>query len=142
MMTTENLKSTLSVFMELIWNNGDFRQIEKYVALAYEIKHDPGDPWEGQVLGIERFKERVLYSRNAFPDLRFDIQEMIAEKDRVVSSWIMSGTHSGDLPQLPATGRTFSITGMTIYYFAAGKVCGHWQAYDRLGFLGQIGFLG
>ena len=128
--------------MERVWNNGDFSQIETLVAAAYEIKHDPDDPWEGQVIGIDVFKERVLYSRNAFPDLRFDIQEMIAEDDKVVSSWIMSGTHLGDLPQLPATAKPFAISGMTIYYFAAGKVCGHWQAYDRLGFLGQIGFLG
>ncbi len=52
--------------MELIWNHADLRQIDKYGAPAYEIKHDPGDPWEGQVLGIERFKERVQYSRNAW----------------------------------------------------------------------------
>lgn len=35
-----------------------------------------------------------------------------------------------------------AIPGMTIYYFSAGKICGHWQAFDRLGFLSQIGFMG
>jgi steroid delta-isomerase-like uncharacterized protein len=141
-MTSGNLKATLSAFMERMWNNGDFSQIETYVAAEYEIKSDPGDPWEGQVINHDVFKERVLYSRNAFPDLRFEIQEMIEEQEKVVSSWIMSGTHLGDLPQLPASGKPFSFTGVTIYYFKAGKVCGHWQAYDRLGFLAQMGFLG
>ena len=128
--------------MERIWNNGNLNQIERYVAAEYEIKSDPGDPWEGHTINLDVFKERVLYSRNAFPDLHFEIQEMTEEDEKVVSSWSMSGTHLGDLPQLPATGKTFSVTGMTIYYFQSGKVSGHWQAYDRLGFLGQMGFLG
>lgn len=141
-MTARSHQATLSLFMERVWNEGDFREIEDCVAPEYEIKHDPGDAWEGQVLNLETFKERVMYSRNAFPDLRFAIQEMIADNNKVAVSWIMSGTHLGDLAQFPATGRSFSISGMTIYYFAAGKVCGHWQAYDRLGFLAQIGAMG
>jgi len=126
--------------MDQVWNQGNYDQIPKFVAPQYEIKNDPGDQWNGQVIDNETFKERVAYSRNAFPDLNFTIQEMVAEDDRVAASWIMSGTHMGDLPQLPATGRKFSITGITIYYFEDGKVSGHWQAFDQLGFLSQIQF--
>lgn len=128
--------------MEEVWNHGDFGRLDTFVAAAYEIRNDPGDPWEGQVIDRDTFKQRVLYSRNAFPDLRFDIQEMVEEAQTVVVSWTMSGTHLGDLPDLPATGKSFSVTGITVYYFEAGKVCGHWQAYDRLGFLAQVGYLG
>jgi len=140
-MKNRDLKATLSAFMEHLWNKGDFSQIATYVAAEYAIKSDPGDPWDGQVIDHAGFKERVLFSRNAFPDLRFDLEELIAEGDRVVASWIMSGTHLGDLPGLPATGKPFAIRGMTIYYFKGDKVCGHWQAYDRLGFLAQMGVL-
>lgn len=140
-MTNKNLKPVLSMFIKRIWNEGDFACIEDYVAPTYEIKSDPGDPWEGQHINYEDFQERVLYSRNAFPDLRFEIQEMIEGNEQVAASWIMSGTHIGDLPQLPGSGRSFSITGITLYYFEDGKVCGHWQAYDRLGFLTQMGYL-
>lgn len=128
--------------MDQVWNSGNFDQIEDFVAPRYEIKNDPGDPWDGQSLTITAFKERVLYSRNAFPDLHFEIQEMIGENDKVVVSWIMSGTHTGDLPQMPATGKSFSISGITIYYFEDGKLCGHTQAFDRLGFLSQMAFFG
>ena len=139
-MTSSNLKSTLRTFMEQVWNNGNFSQIEAFVAPRYEIKNDPGDPWDGQTLTITTFKERVLYSRNAFPDLHFEIQEMIEEQGKVAVSWLMSGTHKGDLPQLPATGKSFSISGITLYYFEGGKLCGHTQAFDRLGFLSQMEF--
>lgn len=140
-MTSENLKSILRAFMEQVWNNGNLSRIEDYVAPMYKIKHDPGDPWDGQILNIDIFKERVLYSRNAMPDLKFEIQEMIGENEKVAVSWIMSGTHKGDLPQLSASGKPFLISGITLYDFEEGKVCGHWQAFDRLGFLAQIGYL-
>ena len=142
-MTNSTLKSTLQTFMGTIWNTGDFSQLEQYVSQQYTIKHDPGDAWEGQTLDHATFQQRVMYSRNAFPDLNFDIQEMVGEGNRVVAFWIMSGTHQGDLDNIPATGRQFSISGMTIYDFDdAGKVCGHTQAYDRLGFIGQMGLMG
>jgi predicted ester cyclase len=51
----------------------------------------------------------------------------------------MSGTHRGDLPQLPATGRFFSISGMTFYEFRDQKLCGHTQSFDQFGFLKQMG---
>lgn len=137
-----SLKTTLSNFMDNIWNAGDYSKVEHYVAPEYTIKHDPGDAWDGQTLDHATFIERVGYSRNAFPDLNFAIQEMIEEGDKVVASWVMSGTHKGDLDNIPATGKPFSITGMTIYYFQDGKICGHWQAYDRLGFIGQMGIMG
>lgn len=142
MIKQQTKKTILTTFMEEIWNQGNFSQLENFVAPTYEIKHDPGDPWEGQILDLDTLQTRVLYSRNAFPDLNFAIQEMVAEADKVVAFWLMSGTHQGDLPNLPATGRSFSISGMTIYYFDEDKVCGHTQAYDRLGFLGQVGFMG
>lgn len=108
-----DLKATLKCFMKEVWNNGDFTNLGDYVARTYEIRHDPGDPWDGKTLDADEFKVRVMYSRNAFPDLHFNLHEMISETDKVAVRWTMSGTHQGDLPQLPATGKQFSITGMT-----------------------------
>jgi steroid delta-isomerase-like uncharacterized protein len=158
-MDEKNLKSVLTTFIKQVWNNGDFTEIENFITKQvwnngdfteienfitpeYEIKNDPGDPWDGQILRIEKYKARVLYSRDAFPDLRFEIRDMIEENGKVVLSWMASGTHDGDLPQLPATGKRFSVSGLTIYYFEGSKICGHTQSFDRLGFLSQIGFLG
>lgn len=139
---TSNLKSILQAFMQHIWNEGDFSLLDTYVSEQYTVRNDPGDAWNGQTLDRQTFQTRVMYSRNAFPNLKFDIQEMVAEDNRVVASWIMSGTHLGDLSNLPATGKSFAISGMTIYYFDGDQVCGHTQAYDRLGFIGQMGIGG
>ena len=139
-MMTQSKKEILSYFMEQIWNQGNFQLVEQLVSPAYTVVEDRGDPWEGQTLDHDIFVQRVRYSRNAFPDLRFDIQHMVEEDDRVAGKWVMSGTHLGDLPQLPATGSTFSIDGMTIYLFEGSQVSGHIQVFDQMAFLMQIGF--
>ena len=128
--------------MSEVWNKGDFNNLRDYLSPTYTIRNDPGDPWDGQTIDQNTFKERVAYSRNAFPDLQFDIQEMIEENKKIAVRWVMSGTHAGDLPQLPATGKCFSVSGMTFYYFEGGKLCAHRQTFDQLGFLSQIGMLG
>ncbi len=140
-MTNQDAKSVLTAFITEIWNEGNFLNLESFVTDPYEIYSDPGDPWNGQALDHATFRQRVAYTRNAFPDVHFDVREAIAEDQRVAIRWMMSGTHTGDLPQLPATRRTFAVEGMTFYYFRDGKICGHRQVLDKLGFLSQIGRL-
>jgi predicted ester cyclase len=60
--------------------------------------------------------------RVAFPDARWTIQELIAEGDRVVSRWTMTGTHAGPLFDLPATGHAVAWTGIDIVRVADGQV--------------------
>src|SRR5438034_8237606 len=73
---TEQNKAILREFMEEVWNKGNLEAADKYIASPYVIHHDPGDQWEGQSLDLPTFKKRVLYSRQAFPDLHFAIQEI------------------------------------------------------------------
>ena len=124
--------------MDDIWNRGDFSDLDQIIAPIYRVLLDPGDAWEGQELDRAEFKKRVLYTRNAFPNIHFDVHEAVENGNCSAIRWTMSGTHQGDLPMLPATNLSFSITGMTFYYFEDGLVSGHRQAFDRLGFLAQI----
>jgi predicted ester cyclase len=72
--------------------------------------------------------------------LKLDIQDFVCEKNKISISWYMSGTQIGDIPDLlPAAGKEISASGLTIYYFSEGKISGHWQVFDRLTFLEQLG---
>jgi steroid delta-isomerase-like uncharacterized protein len=122
----------------VVWNEGDLGAVERLVAYAYTIHSDPGDPWEGQTLDHQTYRQRVLYSRRAFPDLQFTIQDMIVAADRVAVRWDAEGTHQADVAGLVATGRRLRFAGQTIYAVAEGLVSGHWQVIDRLGFLQQL----
>lgn len=75
----------------------------------------------------------------AFPDSRWTIDDMIAEGDRVVTKKTMAGTHTGDLGDMPATGRTVTIQYVDIMRLSQGKIVEHWMCMDQLAFLQQLG---
>ena len=62
-------KKLLSAFIEEVWSQGRVEACDDYIAESYAIRHDPGDPWDGQTLSREGFKERVRLSRAPCPDL-------------------------------------------------------------------------
>ncbi len=130
--------TTVAELYRVVWSNGDYTAIERLIAPQYAIHSDPGDPWEGQVLDRSTYEERVRYSRTAFPDLVFDVQDLVVAGDRVAVRWRADGTHLGDLRGLPATGKRLAFAGQTIYDVTGGVVAGHWQTVDRLGFIQQL----
>ena len=131
-------KELLTEFLEQVWNAGDIEASDKYVAPKYTIHHDPGDPWEKQELDLAGYKERVRVSRAPFPNQSFTIQEVLAEADRVVITWLWNATHKGDIPGFLATGNNIKMSGVTVYYIKDGRLTGHWQITDRLGVYMQL----
>lgn len=131
-------KETLLAFMERVWSMGEVDAVDEYLADSYTIHNDPGDPWEGRTLDRAGFKDRLVRSRAVAPDQRFTPVEMIEEGDRIAVSWTWQGTHLGDMPGIPATGRQITMTGITIYSFDGDRLSGHWQLADRLGVYRQI----
>lgn len=138
-MTDNDLKTRLADFIDRVWSNGDLTAIDDCVGAAYTIHHDPGDPWDGQTLTPEGLKDRVVASRAPFPDQAFSIVQMLRDDNHVAVSWHWTGTHMGDYPGFPASGRALTMSGITIYDFdAEGRITGHWQLADRLGVYRQL----
>ena len=125
-------------FRTEVWRNGDSDACDKYIATTSTIQHDPGDPWDKRELYLAGDKERVTLSRSPFPDQVFTIQERVGEAEQVVVSWLWSGTHQGDIPGVPATGRRITMSGSTVDAFKDGRLTGHWQVTDRLGIFMQL----
>ena len=72
------------------------------------------------------------------PDQVFTVVEMVEEGDRIAVAWTWVGTHLGELPGMPASGKTITMTGLTIYSFEGDRLSGHWQLADRLGVWQQL----
>jgi steroid delta-isomerase-like uncharacterized protein len=132
-------KHQLTEFIQHVWDEGDVDAAGNYVAEAYTIHHDPGDPWEGKTLDLRSFKERVRQSRAPFPDQKFGIQGLFADGDGVAMTWLWRGSHLEEIAGFPATGRTIHMSGATIYMFdGQHRLTGHWQISDRLGVFQQL----
>jgi steroid delta-isomerase-like uncharacterized protein len=132
-------KEIVLKLIDEIWNKGNLDTVDELVCPQYVIKNDPGDAYEFQTLDLSAFKQRVKFTRDAFPDVQFSIKDVLCEGDKVAISWFMSGTQKGDLPNLPAAGKKINVSGLTIYYVSGGKITGHWQVIDRLSVLAQLG---
>ena len=71
------------------------------------------------------------------PDLAF--HDALSDGDRYCCRFTMSGVHRGPFLGVPATGRRFSLGGITIMRFAGERVVERWSCADMLGFLVQVG---
>ncbi|MCJ2182593.1 ester cyclase [Novosphingobium sp. 1949] len=129
----------LRAFIERVWNEGDSAAVDDYLAPAYTIHSDPGDPWEGRTLDVHGFIERLETSRAPCPDQRFTILHASEEHDRVALFWSWSATHSGAIAGFASSGARITMTGASLYAFdARDRLTGHWQIADRLGVLRQL----
>ena len=79
--------------------------------------------------------------RSAFPDLRVEVDLLIAEGDLVSVRWTARGTNSGTGNGLPATGRRVETHGTTIFRLVEGQIAEEWTAGNALGLLKQLGLL-
>ncbi len=89
--------------------------------------------------GVDSTKELISSLRMAFPDLSATVDEQIAEGDKVVSVVTMSGTHQGDFMGIPATGRSFTIPGVSIWEVRGGLLISEWVNWDTMGMMQQLG---
>ena len=83
-------------------------------------------------VGPKLYKQRVVEFTDGFPDSRFTIEDMIAEKGKVVASWTFSGTHKGEFRDIPATGKKVSVEGITIHHITNGKILDSYARWDAL----------
>ena len=134
-MPTDN-KAIVRRLYDEVWNK---RRLEVVDALM-SPSHALNDPLasDSQV-GPKLYKRRVVELTKSFPDLRFTIEDMIAENGKVVVSWIISGTHKSEFMDIPATGRKVSVEGITIHLIANGKILDSYARWDPLGLLRQLG---
>ncbi len=84
------------------------------------------------------FKELTMTFLTSFPDLWFQVDELIGEGDDVLVSGTLSGTHKGDFYGMAATGNKVSWTGCAIFRFRGTQVIARWQEFDALGLMAQV----
>jgi predicted ester cyclase len=88
---------------------------------------------------VRRGLEFIGRLREAFPDITFTVEDMIAEGDLVATRWTATGTNDGEFMGMEPTGRQATIGGMTIQRFKDGRIVEGWTQQDALGLLRQIG---
>jgi steroid delta-isomerase-like uncharacterized protein len=97
---------------------------------------------DGARLGRAEYRDAVMASHQAFPDLVVEVLDQLGEGDKVATRWRASGTHRGPFAGIPATGRPVTITAIHLHRVADGKLVEHWEEIDVFRLLRQLGALG
>lgn len=135
LLSTDQNKSTYRRFIKEVFNEGRLEAVEQYLSPNYVFHGAPA----GTTPGRDGVKQIVSAFRAAFPDLEISIEDQVAEDDKVCSRVTTHGTHKGNLFGVAPTGRSITMTGLTMVHVVGGRITESWVKNDVIGLLNQLG---
>jgi steroid delta-isomerase-like uncharacterized protein len=131
----EQNKQICKRFFDELHDKGNFDIIDELVD-PHVVSHDP---FPGQPEGSEGVRHTMKIFRTAFPDLRLVHNDMIAEGDKVMIKFTVTGTHKSEFMQIPATGNKIAYEEVVILRLKNGKIVEHWAVADAMALMQQLG---
>ena len=113
------------------YNNRKLDLIDDFVAPEY-IDHEKN-------IGREGLRQLISMGINAFPDWYENIEDIIAEGDKVWVLLTYTGTHKGEFMGLNSTGKKITSKAVDIYRVVNGKLAEYWNVTDNLNIFKQVG---
>jgi len=121
-----------------------FDELNKKSETVYQEMYAPEYRWHfpaNNPTGMTREEEagfvKLLWA--GFPDMHWDIEELVAHGDRVIVRFLAKGTHTGEYQGLRPTGKRFEASGIWMARIKNGKVADAKEDYDVLGMMTQLG---
>jgi steroid delta-isomerase-like uncharacterized protein len=136
-MQPERLKTLAREYIERVWNRKELDALDELASPDYQRHLGPTQP----AIGRAAQKERLRGLLSALPDTRFEIEDLIAEGDRVVFRVTVRATHQGEMFGVAPTGNPVSFSAIDILRFDADKIVEHWGFGDSAALLRQLGKL-
>lgn len=123
---------------ERAWNHQDFDTLEPSLAPTILLH------WRGTTIetGLEGLERVVAAWHAAFADLRFGVEDVVADGETVAARLVQSGTHLGEWKGVAATGRSFRIPLMMFFRFEDGQMTEVWEVSDEYSLWQQLGVIG
>ncbi len=141
-MSIEENKAIVRRLVEEGFSLGDRVVLQEILGPDY-VYHDlvwhpepPGGAAHGD--DAEGARQSMLRIRNAFPDSRWQVEDQVAEGDKVMTRSTFAGTHQGDFLGFPPTGRKVTIQIVVISRLENGKLVEHWALPDFFGLSRQL----
>ena len=129
-------KATMMRMYEEVMSQGDLDLMDDFLADDF-VEHEELPP--GVPQGKDAPKALMAMLREAFPDFRARVEEMLEDGDKVITRARFSGTHQGEFMGIPPTGKSFDIAVIDIVEFRDGKGIAHWGLMDTAAMMEQLG---
>ena len=135
-MSVQDNQNLVDRFWEEVWNQGNLAAANDMVTENF-VLFTP----QGQKDGPEGLKQWVNAIRSAAPDIRFTIDETIAEGNKVVSNWSGHGVNSGSFLGRAPTNKELTMSGISIFRVEDGKIAEERLAENTWEIMQQLGFV-
>lgn len=134
-MTTPDAMTVARAYLDAA-NAGDPDAMAELTAPGFIHHSGAGD------LDVDGVREGFGYYKAAFPDLRYDLEELVLVEggSAVVARWTMRGTHRGTFFGLEGTGQAFESPGLSLHRIVDGRIVEDWEYSDDIGQMRQLGF--
>ena len=132
-MSLEDNKAIVHKLMEAV-NKKDFTLLDEVVVPNY------ANPTMG-IQSREEFKRLLSAQYTGFPDVYRELEDIIAEGDKVWIRVKITGTNTGEYLGLAPTGKKFVMTAVPAYRIANGKIIEGWSVFTSLNLFKQIGVI-
>lgn len=136
-LTNAEAKKICDMYEQLFWEEGNS-------AIAYEILDSSyvivSPFFPAGIKGIEALLEFIKNNSVSFPDFKLKIDDFYVKDNIIFSYWIITGTNTGQLGELPATGKTIKVSGFAVSKVKNGKIYEEQTFWNVLEFYQQLGF--
>jgi steroid delta-isomerase-like uncharacterized protein len=99
------------------------------------------DPIPGQGPGVAGLKTSYQIFAGTFPDIKFTLEDLVAEDDLVVARGVIEGTNTGPFMGIPPTGRPMRWSATRMFRVRDGQITEGWLNIDMVGMLVQMGVI-
>jgi len=75
----------------------------------------------------------------ALPDMKHEITDIFAVKDKVVMRFVLRGTHKAELEGIPPTGKKLAVSAISVFRIKSGLIIEEREEADMVGMYQQLG---
>ena len=124
-MMEQNVENCIRRLFEDVWNRGQTDLINEICSDDFVVHY--GIETSGNRDQLRGVIDQWL---GAFPDIQHEISDTIVQRDKTTIRWRGHGTHRASFMGIPATGKAFEYSGITIFRVAGGRIAEVWVYAD------------
>ena len=138
-MSQEN-KALMERWFEEVWNKGRAEAIREMVTEDLVV-HGLSDAKGEAIKGVKEFDRFHSQFVNAFPNIQVEVEDLIAEGDKVAARCTVRAKHTGDALGVAPTNTDVDFTGIAIVRISGGKIVEAWNNFDFMKMNRQLGVI-
>lgn len=117
------------------WNSHDWEKASPFYADNCVMEDLPSRICHGK----RELEAYYGYLVKGYPDLTFEVKRCFGSGNQIATEWVMTGTHTSDTSRFKATGKRFSVPGVSILEIQGGKITRETDYWDMCSLLQQLG---